>query len=214
MTNGSTGSLFGDHGARRQNRFEISGGVALIHLNGPAARLAGAVTMVDVADADRVVSAANWTLHSTGYAHGAIGGGERALLHRFIMGDALNGLWADHINGDRLDNRRANLRPCTRAENALNKRSYRGTSSFKGVHRHRSGWRARIRVANRLYSLGTHASELDAALAYDIGARVLHGRFASLNVPDIAPPPELAFTVTAWIARRLPRGNGAVGVTP
>ncbi|MDR2485549.1 MAG: HNH endonuclease, partial [Treponema sp.] len=44
-------------------------------------------------------------------------------LHRFII-DAPEGFEVDHINLDTLDNRKANLRVCTRAQNMHNRSKY------------------------------------------------------------------------------------------
>lgn len=106
-------------------------------------------------------------------------------LHRLIVG-AAPGLEVDHINGDTLDNRRANLRVCTRAENARNLAKRPGGSSrFKGVS-WSSGdrrWRAFIRVDRRQISLGSFRAEQDAARAYDDAAIREFGEFARTNFP-------------------------------
>lgn len=107
-------------------------------------------------------------------------------MHRLIMA-APKGVQVDHINGDGLDNRRANLRLCAERENAFNRRKHQpGSSRFKGVTK-RSGydrWRARIRVRGDLVALGDYATEDAAARAYDEAAVRLHGRFARLNFPE------------------------------
>ena len=97
----------------------------------------------------------------------------------------------DHVNGNRLDNRRSNLRIATHGENAVNRGGY-GESMYMGVHRSRKGWRARILPlgsgrANKdkcRINLGTFAAEEDAASAYDRAAREHHGEYARLNFPD------------------------------
>lgn len=114
-------------------------------------------------------------------------------MHRLILGLMGGTLHADHINGDGLDNRRNNLRPATRTQNARNRRlDYNSVSGFKGVTAGRSGrgWQARIRVGNTLLHLGTFDTPQQAARTYDSKARDLFGEFAWLNFPDaerIAP---------------------------
>lgn len=111
--------------------------------------------------------------------------GKRTGLARLLMG-CPDGMVVDHINGDKFDNRRANLRICTQAENCRNKASHRGTASlFKGVYwisRERV-WGASIRAAGQRHFLGNHATDEAAARAYDAKARELHGEFARLNFP-------------------------------
>ena len=90
-------------------------------------------------------------------------------MHRYILGlkqsDAAE---VDHLNRDRLDNRRANLLPGTRGDNMRNRSSFRGsTSRYSGVYRVRDGnvWRATVKVEGRRHNLGRFADEDDAGRA-------------------------------------------------
>lgn len=113
---------------------------------------------------------------------------ETIQLHRFIM-DAPQHLLVDHINHDGLDNRKSNLRLCTKSQNCQNRRLRQNTKSkYKGVCEHHSGnhlWQVRIRVNGKRISLGYFESEVDAAMAYDRGALLYHKEFALLNFPEI-----------------------------
>lgn len=103
------------------------------------------------------------------------------LIHRMLMKPA-EGMVVDHINGDPLDNRKANLRVCTQAENTMNRRpNYRGASKFKGVTKHGKRWRAQINRDGVKYDLGCFDCETQAAAAYNGAAIVLCGKFAHLN---------------------------------
>lgn len=87
----------------------------------------------------------------------------------------------DHINGDRGDNRLANLRECSHCQNHKNvKRPSHNTSGFKGVHFHPQGnkWRARIKSNGKHYSLGLYHSKEQAHAAYCAAAERFHGDFA------------------------------------
>lgn len=130
-----------------------------------------------------------WTAGREGYAARAGRGSElkgNIAMHRQIM-QTPDGMVTDHINGDTLDNRRANLRVCTVAENNRNQTAWR-PNRYKGVFYIPNGkrkWGARVGVDGRAKYLGAYASEREAALAYDTAARALYGPFARLNFPDL-----------------------------
>lgn len=93
----------------------------------------------------------------------------------------------DHVNGDTLDNRKENLRECTRTENARNQRGHtnKKSSQFKGVFRrlrHKHPWYAMISVNGKLQHIGVFGNELDAAKAYNEAALKFHGVFARVNI--------------------------------
>ena len=88
----------------------------------------------------------------------------------------------DHINGNRSDNRLANLRVATPSENQWNRKKRNASSSvFKGVHyaADRSRWGAQIRYRGRLRSLGYFDTEREAHDAYIREARRLFGAFSN-----------------------------------
>ncbi len=90
-------------------------------------------------------------------------------LHREVLGLARgDGMNVDHINRNKLDNRRANLRTVTPAQNNENTPAHRsGTSNFRGVSLFRQSgkWRATARHHGHLHHLGLFVSEKDAAKA-------------------------------------------------
>lgn len=112
------------------------------------------------------------------------GSTSKVSMHRLIAG-ALPGQHADHINGDTLDNRRANLRVCSNRENLGNQQKRAGASRFKGVSPRPDGtFRAQICCDGRKMNLGNWPTEEDAARAYDVAARQHFGEFARLNFQD------------------------------
>lgn len=100
-------------------------------------------------------------------------------MHRIITGAGV-GEEVDHINGDTLDNRRENLRICTKTQNRQNRHYGYGSSSYKGVywHKHSKKWCAQI---IRSTFIGYFDSEEEAARAYDKAAIDLFGEYARLN---------------------------------
>jgi hypothetical protein len=149
----------------------------------------GQVALVDDEDYDALISM-KW-YYAEGYARRSDPDrpGGIQFMHRLIL-NAPTGLQVDHINGDKLDNRRSNLRLCTGSQNVRNTGKRRGTFSsvYKGVSLHKASgrWMAHIRISGRSgpLFLGYFAFEIDAANAYDHAAREHHGEFAYVNFPD------------------------------
>ncbi len=115
-----------------------------------------------------------------------IGTKKRINLHRELL-KARKGRYVDHINGYKLDNRRSNLRLCSKAQNCHNrKRPITNTSGYTGVSLNNNGrWRADVRADGKLNYLGVFDSALEAAIARDQAAIRLHKDFARLNFPEL-----------------------------
>lgn len=150
----------------------------------------GLVTVVDD-DAPTYVLEANWYAkmsghHGTFYAVSKSFGKQNTRLHRILAG-ASEDMVVDHVNGDSLDNRLANLRICTDAENRRNRKpNCNSPTGFKGVKvvRRSCGFRykAAIGLNGASVYLGTFATAIEAAAAYDEAAIRLYGAFARLNL--------------------------------
>ena len=136
----------------------------------------GHVTLIDDEDAD-LVRRYRWFCNGR-YACTSIGGrpNRRTLyLHRLIM-NAPEGLEVDHINFDKLDNRRANLRLVTRSQNEQNRPAARRGSGtgIRGVYAYKGGgkpYRACVMVNGKTISLGLHKTIEEADQAAKEGRK-------------------------------------------
>lgn len=107
-------------------------------------------------------------------------------LHRYIMNYSEDD-FIDHINGDKLDNRKSNLRIATPQQNSRNTSSRKNsTSQYLGVYfdKSRNKFLARISINNTAINLGRFVNEIDAAKARDKASKKHFGDFARLNFPD------------------------------
>lgn len=128
----------------------------------------------------------SWSLTADGYPATNYDG-KRLYLHDFVMGNKERGDIIDHINGDKLDNRTANLRIVTKQQNNMNREAnkVRKDTHYKGVILHSSGrWTARIGIDRKKMHLGYFDTPEEAAQAYNEAALKYHGEYARLNDLD------------------------------
>jgi hypothetical protein len=141
----------------------------------------GKIALVDDDDYEWLMAEGPWYYHSKGYATN----GNDVLMHRLVLGlTAGDGKQADHINRNKLDNRRCNLRLCDNSQNHANTGLRRdNTSGYTGVcfNRHVKKYQAAIQVNGLSIYLGVFADPIDAAMAHDKAARRLFGEFAVTN---------------------------------
>ena len=147
------------------------------------------LALVDGADYEKVVGY-RWRLHSHGYAVCELGSSRKGnrqvvYMHRLILPDSDE---VDHRHGNRLDNRRSELRAATHGNNRTNTPKKLGCSSrFKGVYWNKvcGKWQAQlgfIRDGKKVGRyLGLFLDEAQAAAAYNSAAKNVFGEFALLN---------------------------------
>lgn len=135
----------------------------------------------------------NWNMAREGYARRSQYMGKSKegkyksdvlLMHRVIMNPP-KGMIVDHINGDKLDNRRENMRNCSQADNLHNTRNLmrNNTSGYKGVSWDKTNqkWRAYIALNRKQKHLGYFDTKEEAAEAYFVAAKKLFGEYAYQN---------------------------------
>jgi hypothetical protein len=143
----------------------------------------GKFALIDAEDAERILKN-SWALTSTGYAYrgrvkGEVWNSHNVRMHRLVI-NAPDGVMVDHINGDKLDNRKSNLRLATRSQNLANGLPHKDSQSgVKGVDwsENRGKWRVRVGKTH----IGRFDSIEDATRAYNEAAQNLYGEFARLN---------------------------------
>ena len=124
----------------------------------------------------------SWHIKSSGYACARISG-KLQLMHRYLLNAKSNEI-IDHINGNKLDNRKLNLRYSNPLNNAHNKTKLENTTSkYIGVHfyKSRNKYVSALTKAGKKYHLGYFETEKEAALAYNTKAIKLYGEYANLN---------------------------------
>lgn len=153
-----------------------------IQLNGNAGK--DKFILVDEEDFIKI-SEYNNHYHHTGYAvttRRINGKNKQIRIHRLIL-NANENDYVDHINHDKLDNRRCNLRICTNSQNQANRLKKRNASSiYKGVRKIPESYQAFIKFKGKAFHLGTFNNEIKAAEAYNNKAKELFGEFALLNI--------------------------------
>ncbi len=150
----------------------------------------GKFAAVDDDDFD-FLSQWKWCIDSGGYAVRSTHIGyfdgkkktKRVWMHR-VINKTEDSMDTDHINGDRLDNRKLNLRSASRSQNHMNRKSRPGSvSKYKGVYLDKrfGNWVAQIRLNNKGVHIGSFKTEEEAAIAYNVEAKKHFGEFSKLN---------------------------------
>jgi hypothetical protein len=146
----------------------------------------GQIAIVDDEDYDFL---SQWKWHFNqdrygGYATKMIKKGKKRLalkMHRLIMAVS-NNMQIDHINGNKLDNRKINLRICNVQENMRNRGNQKNnTSGYKGVNFFKNKWRSYIYVNKKQIFLGYFKELSDAVHAYNDASLKYFGDFSKLN---------------------------------
>lgn len=151
-----------------KNQYEERDGITVITVKLPGGELTE--TVIDVADlpvADEMPN--TWWVNGNGYVQSAFtrhGKRQFVQLHRLLVDAPM----VDHINRNRLDNRRANLRTASYSLNSFNRRmQLNNTSGYRGVwwHKEAKCWTARIQENGTKRYLGWFATAEEASTAFE-----------------------------------------------
>lgn len=170
-----------------KNRYEIIGESAKVYSNGKNKNLHFFVDKSDLP----LIAAHSWRIYkmSSGYmrVESSIMKNYKSIhfsLSNFLL-NTPKGKIGDHIDRDSLNNRRNNLRIANEEQNSRNvsKTSFKKSSIYKGVswHKLKRKWIATCAINYRNKFLGYFNDEIEAAKAYDLSAKELHGEFANTN---------------------------------
>lgn len=155
----------------------------------------GKVALIDSKDYE-LVSKYKWSAARCGrrdtdfcaIGHEKVNGKYRTLRMHSLLMRPQEGMVVDHINHNPLDNRRSNLRICTRQQNRFNSLApLDNTSGYKGVSWHQTGggrwgyWRVRFTVNGKRVNGGIFKELKEAVLKYNELARVHHGEFGTIH---------------------------------
>lgn len=128
--------------------------------------------------------------HHTGYIYVRVCGrdmGMHRIIYAMFNGDIGDGFEVDHHDGNKLNNRRENLRKATLNGQAHNNKKRKdNTSGYRGVHLEKESgkYSVNIQINGRQKKIGRYKDAIQAALVYDAAARFYHGEFAALNFPN------------------------------
>jgi hypothetical protein len=142
----------------------------------------GKSAIVDFEDYEYLVQW-KWYYTNKGYASKRKDKNGHSFMHRFVM-NVMDDMQVDHKFGDRLDNRKNNLRICTNAQNQHNSSIQKNNKSgYKGVSWHKKSkkWKAKMQFSGRDIHLGYFICPIEAAKAYNKAAIENYGEFAWLN---------------------------------
>lgn len=164
---------------RPAREIQVKGDIAIIPLT------QGYVAVIDAQDVP-LVEGFRWhakvqrrSVYAARRRRAGSEGSETVRMHR-VIADAADGMDVDHLNHDGLDNRRSNLRVCTRSENMHNQRlSKANTTGYKGVRWSRADnkYVACIKLRGKRIYLGAFDNAEDAHEAYCKASKRLHGEF-------------------------------------
>lgn len=163
----------------KTNKYDLSGEYGICYFNN------GGNFIFDLEDYDKIKDY-TWSCRPGGYAGSTKktnGKHKTYNAYRIIMGVEDTNLEVDHINGNKWDNRKANLRIVSHADNMKNRKLNKNNKSgYTGVKETRCGtWNAQIFCDGKYIGLGTYKTKEEAVAARKAGEEKYFGKFAHQN---------------------------------
>lgn len=149
---------------RDKNTITIEGGSAYIDLYDKYYNVI-AKAIIDKEDVDKV-KFIKWRLNSNGYVIN--NSNSNIFLHRLVLA---TDNFVDHKDGDKLNNKKSNLRITTKSTNQMN-------ANYKGVYKNKTKWIAKIKLNQKQLHIGTFADKEEALYARWFAERIIFKEFA------------------------------------
>lgn len=159
---------------KSKNKYDISGNIAICKT------VKGECFLLDKEDVERCLKY-TWCYDPRGYLAATTGSGIHQVLHRFVLGlQDYDGNVVDHINGNKGDNRKINLRVCNPHENGRNlKKKKNNKSGYPGVEITKAGtFFATLMINGKSIGLGTYKTFDEAKEARIKGELKYYGEFS------------------------------------
>lgn len=140
--------------------YEIDGDTAICYTS------SGIPFYIDAEDIDKI-TCRSWRVDTCGYISGRYNG-KFISIHRYLLGVDDPKIFVDHIDRNKLNNRRSNLRLCNRTQNQRNyNQRVDNSSGFSGVYWHSRNkrWKVMIHLDGEAYYLGCFEKYEDAVWA-------------------------------------------------
>ena len=136
----------------------------------------GKFAIVDISEYDKVIKL-KWHFDGNYAANKTK---KKVYMHRFILN--ATSPQVDHINGNKLDNRKENLRECTAIQNGANRTTFKPKNKFRGIYFHKINkkWIAGIRKDGKNLYLGSYSTQAEAGVAYIRAASEIYGKFINI----------------------------------
>ena len=158
-----------------RNKFEISNGVVKIYVNN-----SDDVILCDIEDWEKL-KYYRWYKNMYGYAESNDENHKKIKMHKVIIGNVGN-MIIDHINRNKLDNRKCNLRVVTKKANGLNRDLRKeNTSGYAGVSEVDTGWKATITENGKNINIGIFSTKKRAIKARREAEKRIYGIYSNNN---------------------------------